>query len=370
MRDRGHTTRPARAALASLVALLLAALGASPLVAPAQARVKAYVPPHHRVFHGVSDTTLVSDFAAFSQQVGAHPALLEDFYHWGTPLGTPGGALERWAQTRTRGVLSLSTAPGGEPELISPGAIAKGRGDDYLLSLNRTIAASGQVVYIRLFPEMNGYWNPYCAFNADGTRRGSNHTTRAFVRAWRRVVIVVRGGRLATINRKLRHLGMPRLLRAPSNRSPVYARAGVPDPLPHPRVAFVWTPQTTGSPALRANAPGRYWPGRRYVDWVGADIYAKYATRSAFRKLTRFYRHHRRWPFAIGEYSPWDADPQGRFVRHLFRWAKEHRRTRMLIYYRSVNANSAFDIWRYPAARGALRRILSSHRFMKFPPGT
>ena len=47
-----------------------------------------------------------------------HPAVLEDFYHWGTPLGT--GAFHRWNATRTRGVLSLSTAPGGLPEIVSP----------------------------------------------------------------------------------------------------------------------------------------------------------------------------------------------------------------------------------------------------------
>ena len=44
-----------------------------------------------------------------------------------------------------------------------------GHGDRYILKLNQSIARSKQVVYIRLFPEMNGYWNPYSAYNADGS---------------------------------------------------------------------------------------------------------------------------------------------------------------------------------------------------------
>ncbi len=60
--------------------------------------------------------------AKFAKQVAAHPAVVEDFYHWDTPLTT--GALKRWHETRTRGVLSLSTAPGDGPELISPREIA------------------------------------------------------------------------------------------------------------------------------------------------------------------------------------------------------------------------------------------------------
>ena len=137
---------------------------------------RSFIPRHHRIFHGVSDTTNNEDFHRFKKRVGAHPAVLQDFYHWDTPLTS--GALQRWRQTRTRGVLSLSTAPGGQPEIISTRQIAKGRGDHYIVRLNQTIAESKQVVYIRLFPEMNGYWNPYCAFNADGTKKDRSHSAQ------------------------------------------------------------------------------------------------------------------------------------------------------------------------------------------------
>jgi len=338
----------------------------SPAVA-GSAEGRSFTPRHHRIFHGVSDTTNNKDFHRFRKRVGAHPAVLQDFYHWDTPLTS--GALQRWHQTRTRGVLSLSTAPGGGAEMISPRQIARGRGDDYILRLNQTIAESKQVVYIRLFPEMNGYWNPYCAFFADGTKKDRSHSLNSFRRAWRRVVVIIRGGKRRAINRKLRQWHMPRILRASSNQSTVYQRERVGRRLPHPKVAFMWSPQTIGSPYVPGNQPGAYWPGQRYVDWVGADIYSAYATPGVWAAFKRFYRKWRRMPFVVGEYSPWDNDHGGHFTRTLFTFALRHRRVRMLIYYRSVNPGTPYDIDAWPRAKRVLRRMLNRHRFAPYASG-
>ena len=128
-RNRPRSTRMAGvAAVAAVLSLVVAGSAAG----------RSFIPRHHRIFHGVSDTTNNKDFHRFRNRVGAHPAVLQDFYHWDTPLTT--GALQRWRQTGTRGVLSLSTAPGGGPEMLSPRQIARGRGDDYILRLNQTIS--------------------------------------------------------------------------------------------------------------------------------------------------------------------------------------------------------------------------------------
>src|SRR5436190_6648130 len=112
-----HAPRALRAPLAMAIAALLAlSAGAG------TAGARSFTPHHKKIFHGVTDTTNNRDFRRFGRQIGQHPAVLEDFYHWDTPLTT--GALKRWHQTRTRGVLSLSTAPGGKSELITPRAIA------------------------------------------------------------------------------------------------------------------------------------------------------------------------------------------------------------------------------------------------------
>ncbi len=360
------------------VAALLAALAAGAAIAsvPAAAKPSPHVPwhplpfrpPPGKAFHGVSDTFRgLPDVRHFQRQVGSHPAVLNDFFHWGTPLTT--GALQRWRASGSRGFLSLSTAPGGEPEMIRPGQIARGVGDHYLVRLNQSIANSGQTVYIRLMGEMNGYWNPYCAFNSDGTSRGLGHSTKSYRKAWRRFTIIVRGATVRGINRRLRALGMPRLLRAASNDDPIYRQDGVGTRLAHPRVAMVWNPQTIANPDILANAASRYWPGRRYVDWVGADIYSKFATPGVRAALESFYRAYRGFPFVIPEYSPWDGDPGGAFVRWLFGWAHTHSRVRMLIYYRSVNAGTVYDINNYPDARLALRHILNEPRWVQYPDG-
>jgi hypothetical protein len=362
-----------RAAVFSAALVAIAVAPASP--APAahhrhhQAARPTYAPPRHHAYHGVTGTTnLVPDFRAFRVETGSHPAVIEVFYHWGTPLDPV--ALPGVAQTDTRGVVSLSTAPGGGSELITPAQIAAGRGDDYILKLKREIAASGQVVYLRLFPEMNGSWNPYSAFDASGAPR-PGHSTHQFKQAWRRIVTIMRGGRRGEINRNLRRLGMPRILRAGSNRAPVYRRLGVTARLPRPKVAFMWVPQTSGSPAVPGNGPQAYFPGRRYVDWVGADIFSRWANTTAWTKLNWFYSRYAHWPFVIGEYSPWDNDVTGAFVRRLFSWARDHGRTRMLVYYRSVDKQNRFNLQYYPGAQASLRRILDdTGRYLPYAPGT
>jgi hypothetical protein len=361
---------PSRAAIAA--AALGAAVGLAALSQGASAKPafsgKTFVPRHGKLYHGVSDTGELRDFRHFRKRVRAHPAVLQEFYHWDVSLKAS-GAFRRWNRSRTLGVVSMSTKnPAGGASEITPGKIAAGRGDHYLLRLNESIANRGRPVYIRLFPEMNGHWNPYCAFNADGSHRGRAHRTSRFRKAWRRTVIIVRGGPRKRVNRRLRNNGLPLIHRAKRNRGRFYRRRDVPTRLEPAPVSFMWVPQSFGSPNIRGNQPRAYWPGRRFVDWVGADIYSKYA--SAFDDLIRFQRRYRGFPFVIGEYSPWDNDFSGSFTRRLHRWARGKPRVRMLIYYRSVTADNPFYITHYPGAKRALRTSLNKRRFDEFGPRT
>ena len=327
----------------------------------------SYTPKGKKIWHGVSDTGHVRDYRRFNHQVEAHTALLQDFFHWGVPLTT--GAFRRWERTDTRGVLSLSTAPGDGIEVTTPRRLASGRDDHYMLRLNESIDNFNQVVYLRPFAEMNLHFNPYSAFNADGTRR-PGHATKWFKRAWKRLVLIVRGGKRSRINHDLRRLGMPRIHRARSNHAPVYENRDVPERLDHPKVAFMWMPLTRGSPDVSGNAPRDYWPGRRYVDWVGTDVYAKFSNRTLWTNLRRFFRDYRRFPFAIGEYGPWDNDFRGTFTRRIHEWARDRPRVKALLYFRSVDPENEFNLQHYRGAKRALRKILSRRRYAGFAPGT
>ena len=235
--------------------------------------------------------------------------------------------------------------------------IAHGKGDAYPLWLNNDIAHWGHPVYIRLMAEMNGHWNPYCAFNSDGSSRGKRHSTHWFRQAWRRFVLIARGGRTARINQRLAGLGMP-----PIQAKGPYKDASVPARLPRPKLAVMWVPQTVGSPALSSNGPDDYWPGKRYVDWVGADMYSIYPN---FDGFNRFYRSYRGKPFVIGEYGLWGEDNPG-FVKRLFGWARRHSRTRLLAYYVSQDDVSPFQIWHHPSSRNVMRRILNRARYPEY----
>ena len=316
------------------------------LLGPASASAATYLPPPGKLFHGVS----AGPAAAFDREVGKHSPVVQEFVTWNGDL--------RWAirnanRNRSRLMLHLSTFGGkGTREVISTSAIAAGAGDAFLVRMNRELAEHGAPVYVRLMAEMNGHWNPYSAFDADGSRR-PGHTTADYRQAFRRTVLVLRGGDVGVIDAKLRALRLP----------PVRSSESV---LPRPPVAFAWVPQTFGSPNTRANRPGAYWPGRRFVDWVGADFYSKFPN---FSDLSRFYAS-RRWnrkPFLIGEWALWGADDTP-FVRRLFAWTRAHKRVRMLMYNQGYRAGGVFRLSRYPNSRAEIARQLRSPRWAAWAP--
>ena len=120
-------------------------------------------------------------------------------------------------------MLSVSTEETG----ISLRDLARGAGDGFLVGLNRLVAERDETVYLRPLSEMNNSNNPYSAYLGNGAPRGPAYTTAWFKKAWRRIALVVRGGSLTTINRKLRRLGLP----------PVRTGAGE---LQAARVALMW----------------------------------------------------------------------------------------------------------------------------------
>ncbi len=277
------------------------------------ANASRFLPPKGKIFTGSSDTGQTSDYREFRTRTGAHPAVMQSFESWGY---VPKEAIGRWLDTNTRGMLSLSTARCWKcPDMISPQSIAEGKGDRYIVSLNRALAHRRKPTYIRLMPEMNGYWNRYSAYGSDGKLRDRFHETSDFRDAWRRFVLIMRGGEVRAINRRLGKLKMSRITERTGKK------------LQKPRVSFAWVPQSTGSPNVKGNAPRNYFPGWDYVDWVGADVYGKYPNIAGVNSL---YRQFTRRPFMIGEWSSWDVD-NPKFVRDLFGWIEDHGRARMSV---------------------------------------
>jgi hypothetical protein len=359
-----HATRIRTVALTAVLLLggLALLLALSPAEGSAQsnhahkgdglANANAFLPPKGKIFTGSSDTGQTSDYHEFRDKTGAHPAVMQSFESWGY---LPQEALGRWLDTNTRGMLSLSTAKCWKcPDVISPQSIAKGKGDRYIVSLAKALSHRRKPTYIRLMPEMNGYWNRYSAYGSDGKLRDKEHTTTDFKNSWRRFVLIVRGGEVKAIDAKLQKLGMPKITERTSKT------------LPKPKVAFAWVPQSTGSPDVKGNQPSNYFPGWDYVDWVGADVYGKYPNIAGVDDL---YKKFDKRPFLIGEWSSWDVDsPQ--FVKDLFGWIEKHHRARMSVYYQGFGegADNPYELSDYPGSTETLRHILNASKYAPFAP--
>ena len=331
---------------------LLALAVAACLAAPAAAHAAAYAPPPGKVFHsgnGGYDAGAIGDFTA---QSGKHPAVFQYFVSWRSG-GSDVRFIERLLRTsereRSRTALAVSTKGTG----LTPAALAAGEGDEFLLALNRLVARHGHPTYLRLLSEMNNADNPYSAYTRSGRSRGPAFSTRMFKQAWRRAVLIVRGGQVAAIDARLRRLRM----------APVGTALTM---LPEPPVAFMWVPLSFGNPEIARNHPRHWWPGSEYVDWVGTTWYSPFLAASAFE---RFYRNPlwRHKPFAFGEYGVWGRESP-RFLRLFFRFAERHRRVQMVSYYQSAMLKPEFRLSTHPRSRGVLQRLLRSDRFLEYAP--
>src|SRR5205085_464342 len=169
--------------------------------------------------------------------------------------------------------------------------------------------------------------------------------------AWRRAVIIIRGGSAAAMNAQLRRLNLP----------PV---RGVGAGLTRVPVAFLWVPQVAGAPDIPANSPSAYWPGAQYVDWVGTDFYSKFPN---WAGLQRFYDRSYGKPFAFAEWAIWGGDNPG-FVHQLFAWARSHTRVRMMLYNQGNRSSGPFQLSHFPAGRKVLAGELDSPVFPAFVP--
>ncbi|MDX6653177.1 MAG: hypothetical protein QOJ38_1958 [Solirubrobacterales bacterium] len=337
----------------ALVAVAVAC--AATLLVPALAGSSPYKPDKGKIWAGVSDTGRLEDYKQFRDATGKHPAILETFHGWGTK---PGAAYRRWSAAKVRPMLHISTADSfGGNEALSPRGIATGGGDAYLIQLNRFFGGAKKLpAYIRPMGEMNGAHNPYCAFNFNGTARDSAHSTTWFKKAWKRMVILIRGGgSMKTINARLKKQKLPPV--KPHGEKVSGSMSSAP-------VSFVWTPQHTSGPNISGNQPSNYFPGKSWVDWTGTDFYSSNPDWKAFLK---FYERWNFKPFAITEWGVALRD-QPDFVSEVTNWAIRHRgKVRMLLYYQGFNGDT-YSPYRYPSSLAKLRSKLHSGHFPAFTP--
>jgi hypothetical protein len=328
----------------------LCAVAALCMLSAAPAGAGSLVPRGDNVFFGISDTGDPADFGQFADALDKHPALIQTFRTWGSDFPD---SIERWQEARARPVLHVNTADSNDGhELISPRAIAAGAGDGYLIRLNKLFAKKKMRAYIRPLGEPNRCLNVYAAYECDGSRRDAAHSPRNYKRAFRRIYVIVHGGgKRRQIDRRLRRAGLP----------PLRSRLGG---LPKAPVEVLWSPLPAGSPTVPHNRPRHFYPGSRWVDWAGTDLYSD---NQDWKALNGLYNRFSGKPFAITEWSVSTGDDSA-FVRKLMTWVRRHRRAKMLLYYQDFGSTSSYRIQNWPASLGVLRSRIHNGRFPSYAP--
>jgi hypothetical protein len=239
-------------------------------------------------------------------------------------------------------MVSLNTGHGwpNRSEAITPRDIAFGKGDSYLIALNKAFADWAQPIYLRPFGEMNGHWNYYCAYTQSGASKGASHSTLMFRKAFARVYLIVHGGAALTVNARLARLGLP----------PV--RGDLPE---NPLVRVAWNPQGYGSPDIPGNSAQAYYPGNGFVDVVGDDLY-NISYKAQWKAAEALYRAHPSKPFAFPEWGNWGIDDPA-FVQKMGGWVRSHRRVELLAWFES-RPGSIFDLASKPRSLAAYRRYI------------
>lgn len=340
-------------AIALALTLIAVAMLAS-VVSGATART--LLPPSGQTYFGVTDTGEANDFRDFARTVGKHPPVIQTFHPWGNSLHR---AMPRWKSVRARPMLHITTKADDGTELITPRQIAMGKGDDYLLRLNRSLDRRKMLTYIRPMGEPNRCLNPYAAVDCSGNVRGGHYAFKWYKSAFRRMAIIVRGGaKRGRINARLKDIGLPKVQKKRK-------KTKLPRRLGTAPVAMVWSPLPGGSPTVSANSPSKFWPGKDWVDWVATDFYSKYGT---WRHLKRFYSKFsigKDKPFALTEWGLWGDDKPG-YVKKIFRFMRTRENARMLIYYQDFGTSNAFRIQNFPKSRKILKRNVMKSSFPKF----
>jgi hypothetical protein len=291
--------------------------------------------PHGKVLLGV----VGPDPDGFDRLTGKHHALHLIFGAFRSDVS------QLIANEHARGrlpILSLSS------QATSAG-IASGAEDAWLVRLAQQVNASGKEVWMRPLPEMNGYWNPWCAFEASGRPRGAARSSASFVRAFRRIAVILRGGQANAVDRQLRSLGLP----------PLRLRADIPA---SGRVEIVWNPQGHGTPFIPANEPEAYWPGPAYVDIVANDMYSDSAEPS-WRGMDKLYAYGK--PYLVAEWGL-EAEDDLAFAQRMFAWVASHPRTVGLVYFNKgwSGGSGIFELRSKPRSLAHYRQSIRHGRFL------
>ncbi len=260
---------------------------------------------------------------AFARTVGKRPALVKSFHRLDADFsdrGWSGQMLRRISRAGSTSYVALDLRYPGAPGRNLLDAINAGRADRFLAAAARGMAGAGTVL-VEPGWEMNGRWD----YGWQGVHNGSAAGPAKYRQAFQRVV-------------------------------EIFHREGAGN------VRWVFAPNV-GNPAGGAwNHYSQYYPGDRYVDFLGPHGYnsprvwggswASFETLfDGDRMLTELERRWPNKPIIIGEFASDEAGgDKGRWIADAFATMRRHRNVVGAIWF---NMRKEAD-WRVDSSRGAL----------------
>jgi hypothetical protein len=168
----------------------------------------------------------------FAKALTRKPGIVEYYEPFPSPAGFQANVACFFAR---RGILSLVQLD--PTRNVSVADVAAGKYDGYLIAYASAVKHFGAPVALSFAHEMNGWWYPWSLKPTSAT---SEYRTKpaAFIAAWRHI-------------------------------HDVFTKVGATN------VRWVWTVRANARFASHPSFPGidQWWPGSRYVDWVGMDGY-------------------------------------------------------------------------------------------------
>ena len=270
----GRTWLAAAAAGAGLVAVVTLAValpgqgGHAPARPPAGRFALPATPASYLGWYPAGVPRSYAGVSAVSAAIGVKPALVPYYSGWFEPFQASFAA----TTARDGAVPIVQMNPDG----VRVAAIASGRYDAYLRRYAGAVRAYHRPVIVSFGHEMNGDWYSW------GYSRTSPAT---FVAAWRHIVTLFR-----------------------------VAGAG--------NVTWLWTVNIIDDPHYgKIPGPARWWPGGKYVTWVGIDGYYYHpstAFSSLFGPTIAAVRQITRAPILIAETAAVPAAGQPAKIADLF----------------------------------------------------
>jgi hypothetical protein len=217
---------------------------------------------------------------------------------------------------------------------ISMQQIANGQGDAYLVYLNKSINEFGGLVYVRAMAEMN---NPNALYHPS---KGAGMSTQAYRKALARIFLILHGGPRTKIDVALKRLGLPFLT----------VKEDLP-PNPKGKLTVIWNPLAGVGGWLSS------YPGDKYVDLVGNDMYGEGVdfSRSANEQLYAFARAHGK-RYSIPEWGVSVDQPE--FVKYICDFIRAKPAVVLAAYFNSLGG-SKWDLGPKPRSKQTYRSCLT-----------